>query len=201
MFEFIQEISEARIYKDGNSLKGKSLDDLVNVTFLTIMMLEIMRFLDSKVASSYANSTQPYQDFTSMRTSATDLHNLLVVLSNQDKFHDKLSLDTKYSSVWPFTQTNTVNRVTLPEYQTKRYLKDIIVNRKEVALDRSYFKSLEELLNIKDSKLKNIRRNVADWAMLDSSEKHWTITSICQLANQLSQQNDLYQVFKNHIKV
>jgi hypothetical protein len=181
MLEFIQEIAEARIYKNGETLKGKTVEDLAKITFLTIMMLEILRHGDSRIASKYANDTQPFQTFNSMRTSASDLHNLCVVMSNQEKFKDKISTNSKIS---------------LPELQTRRYLKDVANGRKEIALDRSYFKKLEDYLQIKDNSLKNIRRNVADWELNSQSDRNSTINIIKQLANSLSQQNDLYQLFK-----
>lgn len=196
MLEFIQEIAEARIYKNGETLKGKTIEDIAKITFLTIMMLEIIRCKNPSVASSYANNTQPYQSFDSMRTSASDLHNLLVVIANQDKFQDKLASNKKYSSTWPFTQSTLPHPITLPELQTRRYLKDVVNSRKEIALDRSYFKTLEDYLQIKDSNLRNIRRNVADWGLNSQSDKNSTINIIKQLANSLSQQNDVYQLFK-----
>ena len=197
MLEFIQEISEARLYKNGDTLKGKSINDVAKITFLNIMILEIMRTIKPEYAKQYASNTFPYQHFSSMRTSASDLHNLLVVIDNQDKFQDKLTTNKKYSSTWPFTQSSMSYTITLPELQIKRYLRDIQSGTKNISQDRQLFKTLEDNFHISDSNLKNIRRNVADWKLASPVEKETTIIAIKQLANNLNQQNDLYQYFKN----
>lgn len=184
MFEFIQEISEARIYKNGDTLKGKHAADIAKIAFLSIMMLEVLRNADLKYSKQYASSTLPDQGFTAMRPSASDLHNLLAILSNQDKYSDKI--DTNLN-------------ISVPVLQLKRYLRDVASGHKDIALDRQLFKTLENNLQIHDSTLSNIRRNVADWQATTPGEKDTIIRLIKQLANSLSQQTDLYQHFKNSV--
>ena len=184
MFDFIQEISEARLYRNGETLKGKTAEDIAKITFLTIMMLEILRTVDGSYTKKYAADTLPFQNFTAMRPSATDLHNLLSVLAEQDKYAGKIAVN---------------HEISVPELQIRRWLRDIENGKKDVSLDRQLFLKLETYFRIKDSTLRNIRRDVADWSIASHSEKEAAINLIKQMANRLSQQSDLYQHFKNSV--
>lgn len=184
MLEFIQEISEARLFKDSDTLKGKTAKDLTKITFLTIMMLEILRTADSKYAKQYASNTNSSNNFSAMNPGRTDLHNLLVVLTHQDKFSDKIETDSN---------------IFVPLIQVKHYLNNVADGHKDIGVDRRLFKKLEDSLLIKDNNLKNIRREVADWLQTSQFEKDIILTTIKQLANSLAQQNDIYQHFKNSV--
>lgn len=184
MLEFIQEISEARLFKNSDTLKGKTAKDLTRITFLTIMMLEILRTADSKYAKQYASNTISSNNFSAMNPGKTDLHNLLAVLTHQDKFSNKIETDSN---------------IFVPMIQLRHYLNNVVDGRKDVSVDRILFKKLEDSLLIKDNNLKNIRREVADWAQTSQYEKDIILTTIKQLANSLAQQNDIYQHFKNSV--
>lgn len=184
MFDFIQEIAEARLYRNGETLKGKSAEDVAKITFLSILMLEILRFVDKGYSKKYAADSLPFQNFTAMRPSATDLHNLLSVLAEQDKYASKITVN---------------HNISVPELQIRRWLRDIENSKKDVPLDRQLFLKLETFFQIKDSSLRNIRRHVADWGISSHSEREATINLIKQMANQLTQQSDLYQHFKTSV--
>lgn len=184
-FEFLQEIKEARIYRDGGTLNGKSAAELAKVAYLLIISLEILRNEDYMFARSYASSTLPYENFRSMRNSATDLHNLLAVLANQSQHQDKIKTDFQ---------------INIPGLQLKRYFRDIINGRKERSLDRALFKQLEDYLKIRDSDLRHMRRIVGDWRIATSSEKKTVIRDIRNLLNRLSINNDLFLHFRSKLQ-
>ena len=54
MLDFINEISESRIYRNADGLKGKTAEDIARIAFLTVMMLEVLRFHSKASAKSYA---------------------------------------------------------------------------------------------------------------------------------------------------
>lgn len=146
--EFITGLAEARMYRGTDTLKGKKVDDLATAAYLLILMLEVLRTDDTNYAKGYASKTMQYENFETMRTSATDLHNLLAVVNNQNDYEEILKLNPD---------------VAVPVLQIRRYLRDIIADRKQVGLDKEFFLTLERFLCIKDSTLKHIRRTVADW--------------------------------------
>lgn len=153
---FLQELTEARMYRGSSTLQGKTADQLAKVVFLMVMILEILRKEDTEFAKKYAKQTLWHEKFSTMRTNASDLHNLLSVLSNQQDFAEKIT-----------TNAN----INIPALQIRRYLRDIDSGLKQQGIDRAFFKTLEEFLKISDSDLKEIRRAVADWRDASATEK------------------------------
>jgi len=179
--EFIQELTEARMFRNRDTLSGKSAADLAKISFLSLLALEIMRTLNPSYAKKYALDTISYENFKSMRNNATDLHNLLSVLNNQIDYTGKIQSDPT---------------VSIPALQIKRYLRDMENTRKDKSLDRQFFYKLESFLKITDPEYKELRRNVVDWNMNSSAEKRNVIRSIKHEMNKLSLQLDLLQQFK-----
>jgi hypothetical protein len=182
---FLQELAEARMYKNRDTLQGKTAEELAKGMFLMIMMLEILRKEDSSFAKRYSINTQWNQDFRSLRLQASDLHNIITVLSNQDQFADKIAVNKAISP---------------PILQLKHYFRDIENDRKDRGWDRAFFKKLEEFLKINDSACREVRRAVADWHMNSDNEKHTVRYQIKNLLLPTNQQNDLLLHFKNKLQ-
>jgi hypothetical protein len=180
-FSFIKELTEARMFRNRDSLGSKTAADLAKISFLSLLALEIMRTLNPSYAKKYAIDTISYENFKSMRNNANDLYNLLSVLNNQTDYAGKIQSDPT---------------VSIPALQIKRYLRDIENTRKDKSLDRQFFYKLESFLRITDSEYKELRRNVVDWNMNSSAEKRNVIRSIKHEMNKLSLQLDLLQQFK-----
>ena len=179
---FIEELTEARLYRNGDSLRGKKVEDLAKSAYLMIMMLEILRYESKEFARHYARDTIAYEEFKSMRSSATDLHNILTVLKNQSNFSGKIIIDPA---------------INIPTLQLKRYLKDISEDRDNVSADRLLFKSLETFLKISNSTYKSLRRDIIDWDVLSKSGKTSTRNIIKNQMNNFGMQNDLLLKFKD----
>lgn len=181
MLEFIQEMNEAKLFQNRDTLDGKTIKDLASTTYLMILILELLRTEEPKYAKSYANKTMIYDDFNKMRSNTTDLHNIVSILDNQEDYESKIKID---------------KTVTLPMFGLKRYLRDIQEDRKDPTQDRQLFIKLENQLKISSSTLKNIRRIVADWRSATSTEKRSTRNNIRTEFNKLSWQNDIFLHYK-----
>lgn len=182
MFDFIQELTEARMFRNRDTLSGKRVEDLATVAFLSIMMIEIMRHIDPNYAKRYARETLSYENFTAMRSSASDLHNVLTVLNNQTDFEGKITPNS---------------RIAVPVLQLRRYLRDLENGRKDRGLDRQLFKTLEDFLAVRNSVYKKIRRNVGDWDLNSEAEKKNIRRTIKNELNRISLQLDILQHFKS----
>lgn len=185
MLDFIEELKEARLFRGRETLKGKTAEELARVFYLMIMMIEILRDEDKSWVEDYINNTMADSEFTSMRSNSTDLHNIIAVLHNQDKYSDKIIINA---------------RISPPLLQIKRYFRDIINNRKQHGVDRSFFKSLEDFLKINDSTLKNIRRTVGDWNLSSTTEKRTVRYDIKNMIKTTNQQNDLLLHFMDKLR-
>lgn len=182
MLEFIKELAEARIYKGTDILKGKSAVELAKLAYFMIMIIEILRWEDKSFAQQYVRATISYENFDAMRSNATDLHNLLAVLNNQDKFSGKIKTDA---------------HISVPVLQLKRYLRDVESGKKDPGLDRAFLKSLEKFFKISDSAMREIRRDVADWNQGSASGKATTRNYIKNHVGMANLQTDLVLHFKN----
>ena len=85
-FEFIrEELAEARYIRNHRDTVGKSAGNLADGFFEHLLVLQQMRFENPAWAKKYAKDTLKFQSFTSVRTGATDLHNLTAIISNPSK--------------------------------------------------------------------------------------------------------------------
>jgi hypothetical protein len=183
-FSFLQELTEARMYRNTTTLSGKKAKELAKVAFLMFMMLEILRYEDKSFAKRYSLDSMWYDNFASLKSSSTDLHNVLSVLANQSKYADKITTD--------FT-------IAVPILQIRKYLRDIENDRKDRGWDRAFFKTLSEFLKITDADLKEMRIWVGDWLQASATEKRKLRLQIKNLLQATNHQNDLLIHFRTKL--
>lgn len=180
-FSFLTELVEARMYRGNDTLAGKKAKSLANVVFLMFMMLEILRHEDKAFAKKYARETMWYDDFSGMKGTASDLHNLLAVLSNQTDYNHKIE---------------TEPTISVPLLQIRRYLRDIENDRKQTSIDRAFFKTLGEFLKISIPNVTTMRINIADWPNCSKTEKRNIRLEIKNALGAANYHNDLLTYFR-----
>jgi hypothetical protein len=183
-FSFLQELTEARMYRNTTTLSGKKATELAKVAFLMFMMLEILRHEDKSFAKRYSLDSMWYDNFASLKSSSTDLHNVLSVLANQSKYADKITTNLS---------------IAVPILQIRKYLRDIENDRKDKGWDRAFFKTLSEFLKITDSDLKEMRIWVGDWLQASATEKRKLRLQIKNLLQATNHQNDLLIHFRTKL--
>jgi hypothetical protein len=183
-FAFLQELTEARMYRNTTTLSGKKATELAKVAFLMFMMLEILRHEDKSFAKRYSLDSMWYDNFASLKSSSTDLHNVLSVLANQSKYADKITTNLS---------------IAVPILQIRKYLRDIENDRKDKGWDRAFFKTLSEFLKITDSDLKEMRIWVGDWLQASATEKRKLRLQIKNLLQATNHQNDLLVHFRTKL--
>lgn len=181
---FLQELVEARLYRNTSTLTGKTAKELAKVTYLMFMMLEILRYEDKSFAKRYSVETMWYDNFSSMKSTASDLHNVLAVLSDQNSYAHKIKTDAT---------------IAVPILQIRKYLRDIENDRKDKGWDRAFFKTLSEFLKIADSDLRELRMYVADWDQTSATEKRKLRLQIKNLLQATNHQNDLLIQFRTKL--
>jgi hypothetical protein len=156
-FEFIrEELTEARYLRNPKDATGYSEYDIADTFFEHMLMLQQMRYENPAAAAEYAKKTLQYQNFTQVRTGATDLHNLAAILANPSKYSDKLT---------------SSGNVSLDELKFKRYLRDVRDGKLNKAQDRQLFMALQRNLGIRNSLLKNARRIAQDYGTASNNER------------------------------
>ena len=184
MFDFFEELKEARMFRGSDTLRGKSADDVAKMAFTMILMLEILRQEDNAWAKKYVRDTMDYTNFDAMRTSATDLHNLLAVLNNQDKYSARIKANATIS---------------VPVLAIRRYFREITAGHKDRGLDRALFKKLQDAFKVSSSELSSARRNIADWQLPSKTEKAVTKRALKNVLQSTAHQADIFVHFKSKL--
>ena len=164
MFSFIkQEIVESRMFRSPTGITGHNAKELARILYLALLCLELIRQHDESTASHYAAFTIQWGDFDHMRVSATDLANLICILSNQRSFADRI--ETNYD-------------ISAPVLQIKTYLRSVWQTQWYHGRDRQTFMNIEKMLDISDSTLAQVRRTVLDWDSHNHSEQANALSNI-----------------------
>lgn len=184
-FEFIQELSEAKLFRNPTKLKDASVGQLADSFFNAILGLEILKHTDPAAAQKYAKQTMAYGNLNGWRSSGSDLHNMAHLLINNRQYTDKLDID---------------RIVSVPELQFKTYLKNLAQGRKDPAFDKRFLLNLQKGLGINSPGLRSARRLVSDWNRTLPNEKQLAATRVYMGLQHDLQQSDMWAPYTRTIK-
>lgn len=174
---FIKELTEARALRTKRGL-NLSAEQIAENIYLTVLSLQAMRF-DSNTAaqaSEYAKKTLQYQDFSNIRSTATDLHNWVAVFNNSERYA---------------TQIGPVGRASMPVLQFKRYLRDVAQGKNNPNFDKQFLMSLERNLGVRNGQYSATRRLLSDWNRLYGSERKLGTTRLLHALRAKTPKSDL----------
>jgi len=174
---FIKELTEARALRTQRGL-NLSAEQVAENIYLTVLSLQAMRFDPSTAAqaSEYARKTLQYQDFSNIRSTATDLHNWVAVFNNSERYA---------------TQIGPVGRASMPILQFKRYLRDIAQGKQNPNFDKQFLMSLERNLGVRNGQYSATRRLLSDWNRLYGSERKLGTTRLLHALRAKTPKSDL----------
>ena len=181
-YEFLQEITEARLFKFEKSFKGADVNEVAEILYITVLALQSVKFEDPSYAQKYARQTLGDGLFTGIKRSSTGLHNLISVIYNPDKYT---------------TVIQHKDNPDLPETQLRSYLKYIAAGNYNENFDMRFLKNLEHFLNISNSSLRNVRRIAQQWKRASNSEKTTAATRLYFFMKSHSRTIDIMQVYMN----
>lgn len=174
MMDFLkEELVEARLFKNPAQFKTANAEDLAHNIYAHVLALQAMRYTDPGIASKYAKDTMRFSGFDGVRTSATDLHNLIAGFERLD---DK-------------------GAIAIPQAQLKRMLKDIQNGVNVTDRDRRAIMSLERGLGVRDPNLKAMRRIIADWPRAMPNEQKAGATRLGFMLNHYAKGSDLHRPY------
>lgn len=167
---------EARTFRNPQTLEKYSKQELGEILFLFMLVLNIMVHVEPDQAKKYADATLQYPAFATIKLSATDLCNLITALYRAKAYLDETS-------------------VPLPILDIKRYLRGLSNEFADVAFTRMVLMKCQNVLKIQNSILQKLRRNVADFSTLSDAEKIDTGRQIYRLIRKSSYNGDLIVAF------
>lgn len=178
-FEFINELTEARLFKNPTSLEKSNTSAVADSLFAMCLALQILRYTKPDVAKEYSGKTMRY-NLEGWRSFGSDLNNLVQLADNTDRFQDKLNVDRVIS---------------VPILQMKQWLRNISKGKIDERLDMRFFQSMQRQLGIKSSSLTSSRRYVSEWSRSSGDEKILAITRVNQILQHSLQYSDLFAPF------
>lgn len=184
-FEFIQELSEAKLFKNPTKLSDASIGQVADSFFNAILGLQILRHTDPKAAQRYAKQSLAYSNLNDWRSSGSDLHNMAHILSNVRRYENKLSVDRK---------------VTMPQLQYKQYLKNIAAGKEDLSFDRKFLFNLQRYLGVQSAGLRSARRLIGDWNRALPNEKQLASTRVYYGLQHDLRNSDMFQPFSRTVK-
>lgn len=174
---FIKELTEARALRTQRGL-NLSAEQVAENIYLNVLSLQAMRYDPgtARQAAEYARKTLQYQDFSNIRSTATDLHNWVAVFSNPDRYAD---------------QIGPVGRASMPVMQFKKFLRDVAQGKSNPNFEKQFLMSLERNLGIASGQYGAVRRLLSDWNRLYGSERKQSATRLQQALRAKSPKSDL----------
>lgn len=179
-FEFIRELSEARLFRNPKKLSDMDMSELADNFFSVVLALQILRHADPKTAARYAQQTMAGNALDGWRSSGSDIHNMAIMLKNPERYKDKLDVD---------------RRVSLPELQYKTWLRNISQGKDDSDYDRRFLFKLQQGLGITSGVLRMARRTVADWDDSDAHDRKLAATRVNLGLKQGLQSSDIYALY------
>lgn len=182
--EFIQEIHEARMTRDGNNLRVLTYTDCCERLYLSLLIVDLLRRFPkyNSNAKSYASRTTRYTGYSSFKASGTDLYNFMYFVSGDDKAQDKLKDPGSAKRMRKGIHLNTL--------QINGYL-TAVANGNNPSNATSVLLSAEASLKIVNSDYKTVRRLIGNFQQISGEDKKRTVTRLLIAARAKLRSSDI----------
>lgn len=176
-FEFLQELSEARLFRNPTKMKEIYTGELADNFFNAVLSLEILKKTQPNLAQRYAKQTLQSGSLDGWRSSGSDLHNMAFILKDQDRYAGRLVND---------------RQVTLPYLQFTSWLRNMAQGKDNKTFDRQFLLKLQTGLGIDSAALRSARRTIADWEHGLPDEHKMAATRVFRGLRHNLQASDMY---------
>ena len=185
--DFIKELHEARLTRQGGSLKTLSYTDCCERAYLTILILEVLRQFPKTApyAHGYAKKTSGYYNYEHFRMSSTDLYNFVYFIIGDDDAINKLKD--------PEAAKRVRDTVHFPLMAFNRYIKKLAQGLTPTRQDHQDVLNIEGALKITNSDYKAIRRNLVSFNNISTKEKKASVTRLLLATRAKLRNSDIIQ--------
>ena len=185
--EFIKELHEARLTRQGGALKSLTYTDCCERAYLTMLIMEVLRKFPNTAAYAhgYAKKTAGHDNYKHFRMSGTDLYNFIYFIVGDKEALDKLKD--------PGAATLMRSRTQFPLMAFNRYVSQLKLGGTGSRQDQQTFINIESALKITNSDYKAIRRNVFSFQSLSSNSKKQLVTRLLLAARAKLRNSDIIQ--------
>ena len=185
--EFIKELHEARLTRQGGSLKSLTYSDCCERAYLTMLILEVLRRFPTTAAYAhgYAKKTSGGDSYKHFRMSSTDLYNFIYFIVGDQDALDKLKD--------PGAAKLMRSRTQFPLMAFNRYVSKLSTGVSGTTNDQQTFINIESVLRITNSDYKAVRRNIFSFSSLSNNSKKQLVTRLLLAARAKLRNSDIIQ--------
>lgn len=176
---FLDELTEARMFRHRRDFEKYNNRELAELVMIVILICQAYH-RDSHIRH-YLDETIAMGDFGQIRSSLTDLANVIAVLKQFNEYGIKL------------INTN----ISFPEMQFKQYAREIINGNLSSSDAHRYLFAFEDFLKISSSDFKKLRRLALTWNEISNLDRREFRKIVVQHLNKTAMTMDLFQWYKN----
>jgi hypothetical protein len=178
-YEFIKNLGEARLFRNPSKLPDVGIGNVAENFFNAALALQIMKYENPRAAQAYAQRTLA-GGFDGWRSSGSDFNNMSHILSNPDRYQDRISID---------------RNISVPNMQLKTWLRNMAQGQQDTDYDRRFFLALQRQLGVRSPGLITARRVVADWTRSLGNERTQATAKVYRGLSHDLRQSDLFAPF------
>jgi len=183
-FDFLQELSEARLFKNPTKMSEIFTSELADNFFNAMLAIQTLKKTDPRAAQRYAQQTLQSGSIDGWRSSGSDLHNMAYMIKNPDRYAGRMITD---------------RHINLPYLQLMGYLRNTAAGREDSEYDRKFLLRLQKDLGIQSPGLKAARRLVADWDYAEPNDRRLAATKIHQTMKRELAASDMYAPYNKAV--
>jgi hypothetical protein len=167
--DFLQQLEEARMTRNDQSVKVLTYADCCERLYLTLLILELLKNFPNatSVVRDYARKTIDVK-YERFKMNSTDLYNFIYFVTGDERALGKLKD--------PGAAMRSRQSTTLPLDALKAYLRSI--SSGSTPNPTQLFVRLENVLNVSNTDYKTIRRNVTNWTQLTNDKRRVIVTKL-----------------------
>lgn len=177
--DFINELVESRMFQHSRNFQSFDNRQLAELSMVCLLLIYVER--NESHIQNYLEETIGLGDFDFIRSSSTDLANVIAVLKN---YQDK--------------NVSVVNSaISFPVMQFKNFARQIISKSLNHSEARRLIFAFEDFLKISSSEFKAARRTALDYAQSSPSDRKKFRVFVNNFFNNLARNMDLAVWFRN----
>lgn len=184
-FEFINQLSESKLFPSKSNIKKFSAEDLTELAVLNLCAIYILYCIPEykNFAISYAKKTIGFGvKFDRWTTGGTDLYVILHALMTDEYELADATQSKKFMSTLPLGEAVLI-----------RWLREMAAGRVTLSTHRALFIKMDFNFKIRNTSIRAIRRIVMDWATVGDHERKLATTRLLQFMRTRSPRSELLQ--------
>ena len=193
-YSFISELSESKLMRSKSAISRYNARDAADIVFLYSIILVVLKndFRYASAAATYARKTLSNGNFSSFRSSGTDLYMAASVVRDGSTLRRLVGDEVESDALFKNLRFDIM--------QFKKFMMGIVKTDLNFRFDNTYLFKLERQLKIDNPQYKAVRRMGADWNNLSSQQRISVVTRLLQALRARFPMSEMRPILANFAK-